>query len=68
MTPLDCILHQVASIPVGTLGAICGSYVMYMSFMFLWAGVGSRAYLQQDHGQINTLLRPMSFCRPFLSV
>jgi potassium/chloride transporter 4/5/6 len=43
---------------VGTLGAICGSYVMYMSFMFLWAGVGSRAYLQQDHGQINTLLYP----------
>jgi potassium/chloride transporter 4/5/6 len=43
---------------VGTLGAICGSYVMYMSFMFLWAGVGSRAYLQQDHGQIETLLFP----------
>ena len=29
-----------------------------MSLMVLWAGVGSRAFLQMDHGQIDTLFWP----------
>ena len=29
-----------------------------MSLMILWAGVGGRAFLKADHGQINTLCWP----------
>lgn len=42
----------------GTLGAIIFSYFMYTSLMVLFAGVGSRAFLQADHGQVNTLFWP----------
>jgi amino acid transporter len=46
------------AIPRGTLGAICISYVMYMTMLILWAAVGERAYLKMDHGQIDSLLWP----------
>ena len=48
----------VTAIPHGTLGAICSSYVMYLTLFLLWSGVGSRAYLQQPYGQINTAFFP----------
>jgi len=46
------------AIPNVTLGAIIFSYFMYTSLMVLFAGVGSRAFLQADHGQVNTLFWP----------
>lgn len=33
------------SIPQGTLGAVVISFIMYMSYMGLWAAVGKRNYL-----------------------
>ncbi|BBN10036.1 protein MpCCC2 [Marchantia polymorpha subsp. ruderalis] len=46
------------SIPAGTIGAVCISLVMYLSYMGLWAAVGTRGYLlgelpdgsQRGHG------------------
>jgi potassium/chloride transporter 4/5/6 len=46
------------AIPKGTFGAISFSYVMYMSLMILFAGVGARDFLLQHHGQVNTLFYP----------
>ena len=50
--------EPVTAIPNGTLGAICISYVMYMSLMVLWAGVGSRDYLKMHHGQFDAIFYP----------
>ena len=52
------LADPTTAIPNGTLGAICSSYVMYMSLMVLWAGVGSRAYLKMPQGQMNAIFWP----------
>ena len=54
----NSLRDPVTAIPNGTLGAIIISYVMYMSLMVLWAGVGSREYLKMSHGQFNTIFYP----------
>jgi hypothetical protein len=49
-----CVCRLLA----GTLGAICFSYVMYMSLLILWGGVGTADFLQMEHGQIDTIFYP----------
>ncbi len=44
------------SIPRGTIGAVVLSFLMYLSYMGLWAAVGTRDYLLGDSGGTNGLL------------
>ena len=43
------------SIPRGTLGAICISLVMYLSYMVMWGAVADREYLK--HGEVYAAYR-----------
>jgi len=50
--------NPVRGIPLGTLAGISISYVLYVSYMLLWAAVGDRAFLQLERGQLGAFIWP----------
>ncbi|KAL2631043.1 hypothetical protein R1flu_015729 [Riccia fluitans] len=73
------LAHPEKSIPTGTVGAVCISLVMYLSYMGLWAAVGTREYLlgelpngserghhQSGHGNLEVVV-DVAFPLPILT-